>query len=95
MSRPRPVTLGNNRAVSWCKSNRGRFKLMKILPPDLLNKYKQNPLQYDEEIRKYCNLREDKYYTVSVWPENLAGQVYETNNVRVVKAKKVSKSDQK
>ena len=68
---------------------------MKTLPSELFNKYKENPLQYDEEVRKYCGLREDRYYTVSVWPENLAGRVYQTNNVRVVKAKKISKSDQK
>ena len=67
---------------------------MKTLSLELFNKYKENPLQYDEEVRNYCKLREDRYYTVSMWPENLMGQVFETKNVRVVKSKKISKSDQ-
>ena len=66
---------------------------MKILPPELFNKYRQDPIKYDNEVRQYCQIREDRYYTVSVWPEHLAGRVYQTNNVRVVKIKKISKSE--
>jgi hypothetical protein len=68
---------------------------MKKMPPELFNKYLLNPLGCDEEVRKCLALREDRYYTVSVWPENCAGNVYETRNVREVKNKKISKSDQK
>lgn len=68
---------------------------MKTLPPELFNKYKQDPYKYDQEVRNFCGLREDRYYTVSVWPEELAGRVYQTYNTRAVKDKKISKSDQK
>lgn len=65
---------------------------MKQLSIELFNKYKENPLQYDEEVRNFCKIREDRYYTVSIWSQE--GQVRENNNVRVVKSKKISKSDQ-
>jgi hypothetical protein len=65
---------------------------MTKLSDELLKKYLENPLQMDEKVREYCKLSESKYYTVSVWPD--AGYVNQTNATRVVKAKKVSKSDQ-
>ncbi len=71
------------------------FQIMKTLPSDLFNKYRSNPLDLDEQVRKFCLLRDDRYYTVSVWPEHLVGRVYQTDNVRTVKTKKISKSDQK
>lgn len=64
---------------------------MKI-PQPLFGRYKENPLLYDEEVRAALKLREDRYYTVSIWPEETAGEARENNNVRVVKAKKISKS---
>jgi hypothetical protein len=51
-----------------------------------------NPLVADEKVRKWCGLREDRYFTVSVWEPK--GLVMETKLVRVVKSKKISKSDQ-
>jgi hypothetical protein len=68
---------------------------MKRLTTEQLKQYVQNPSHMDEQVRKWCNLPEDKYYTVSTWPEEVAGNVYVTNVYRVVKAKKISKSDQK
>ena len=68
---------------------------MKQLSKELFEKYEKNPIACDEEVRSYCKLREDRYYTVSVYPEHLAGRVFETNNTRIVKSKKISKSDQK
>ncbi len=68
---------------------------MKKMSLDLFNKYILNPLNMDSEVRNSLALREDRYYTVSVWPENCVGNVYETRNVREVKNKKISKSDEK
>jgi hypothetical protein len=66
---------------------------MKTLPPDLFKKYSDNPIAMDEEVRKYCNLPDNRYYTVSMWPQE--GIVRSNDQVRTVKAKKISKSDQK
>lgn len=69
---------------------------MKTLTIDQLNRYVKNPIQMDEQVREWCNLPDDKYYSVSIWPEHLSGRVWLTNKlVRHVKAKKISKSDQK
>lgn len=72
----------------------GYHNFMKTLIPDQFKQYAANPVAMDEQVRKWCNLPEDKYYTVSMWPEERAGVVTVTNVSRVVKAKKVSKSDQ-
>lgn len=66
---------------------------MKALPENLLKEYLGNPLAADEKVRKHCNLPEDKYYVVSVWPN--PGIVRITNVSRTVKGKKISKSDQR
>jgi len=71
-----------------------RNQFMKKLPPELFKRYLENPLSMDLEVRKYCGLREDRYYTVSIWPEEVASMVKENNKVREVKTKKISKSDQ-
>ncbi len=68
---------------------------MKKLPLDLFEKYKENPLKYSDEVRNFCKLREDRYFSVSIWPEERAGEVRENKCVRTVKDKKISKSDQK
>jgi len=68
---------------------------MKRLTADQFTQYAANPVAMDEQVRSWCKLPEDKYYSVTVWPDELAGVVTLTNVSRVVKAKKVSKSDQK
>ena len=68
---------------------------MKTLTTEQLKEYLKDTLSADEKVRKWCNVPEDKYYSVSVWPEHLAGRVWLTPNmVRKVPAKKISKSDQ-
>lgn len=57
-----------------------------------LTEYLVNPLQADEKVRQWCQIPEDRYYTVSIWPE--AGVVRVNNIHRTVRAKKISKSDQ-
>lgn len=58
--------------------------------------YKQNPLGMDDTVREHFKLPDNRYYTVSMWPEDeFAGVVrIITNSVRVVKAAKISKSNQ-
>lgn len=57
--------------------------------------YLKSPLDYDSKLRDLFKISDSKYYSVSVWPEDLAGQVTITPGlVRVVKTKKISKSDQ-
>ena len=47
----------------------------------------------DNKVRTWFpELRADRYYMVSVWP--VAGLVTMNEQVRTVKAKKISKSDQ-
>lgn len=68
---------------------------MKI-SPELFKQYCQNPLGMDETIRSKYSIPDDKYYSVSVFPEKLAGNIYITRGMnRIVKAKKISKSNQK
>jgi hypothetical protein len=67
---------------------------MKKLNSEQLKEYLTNPLMMDTKVRKWMNVPDDKYYSVSTWPEHLAGQVTVTNLNRKVTAKKISKSDQ-
>ena len=73
---------------------------MKTLPTDLFKKYESDSLKYDAEVRAFADVPDNRYYNVSMWPEHLAGRVFlrtptDKDKARVVKAKKVSKSDQK
>ncbi len=66
-----------------------------IIPPALWSRYRGNPQAMDEEVRKAMNIPENRYYTVSMWPDHLAGNVHINKSMtRVVHAKKISKSDQ-
>ena len=57
------------------------------------DQYQNNPLAMDNKVRTWFpELRADRYYMVSVWP--VAGLVTMNEQVRTVKAKKISKSDQ-
>lgn len=69
---------------------------MKQLTVEQFASYMKDPNGMgDTNVRRWCNVPDDKYYTVAVWPEASAGQVrINTTMSRVVKAKKVSKSDQ-
>jgi hypothetical protein len=63
------------------------------MPPALLERYQKDPLGMDDEVRRQLGLPEDRYYTVSIWP--VSGMVrVDTTRTRVVRSKKVSKSDQ-
>lgn len=66
---------------------------MKTLPSELFRKYVENPLLMDETVRQYCDLPDNRYYTVSTWP--VEGQVRSNNQIRVKKVNKINKSDQK
>ena len=68
------------------------------LTGQLLEKYLANPKAMDEEVRTALKLPFDKYYSVTTECVNnpaMVGNVYITKLSREVKAKKVSKSDQK
>lgn len=67
---------------------------MKKLSPELFKEYAANPLGTDEKVRAYLDLPENRYYTVAMDGPNV-GMVRVNNQVRTVKAKKISKSDQK
>lgn len=68
---------------------------MKQLTKQQFEEYLKDRDNGDVKIRKWCNIPEDRYYTVSIWPENVAGQVrINTNLYRTVHSKKISKSDQ-
>ncbi len=57
--------------------------------------YSQNPLGMDETVRDEMNLPENRYYSVSMWPEEFAGVVRVIPNMtRTPTVKKISKSTQ-
>lgn len=66
-----------------------------VMPHDLFTRYQADPLKTDEEVRKTCRVPDNRYYTVAVWPDPLAGTVTVlTNMTRTVAPNKVSKSNQ-
>jgi len=68
---------------------------MKKLTAEQFKEYAAAPLATDEKVRRWCNVPEDRYYTVAMWPEARAGEVRVTPGLhRLVRAPKVSKSDQ-
>ena len=66
------------------------------LDEETLKRYINDPVGMDEEIRKKFNIPNNRYYTISTWPEKVAGYFYiDMKRTRDVPAKKISKSDQK
>lgn len=55
--------------------------------------YSTNPVANDATVRHLLKIPENRYYTVSMWPESVAGSVY-VNREREVKRVKISKSNQ-
>jgi len=50
---------------------------MTTLTHEQFEEYIKDPLAADAKVRKWCDLPEDRYYTVSVWP--MPGIVRPTN----------------
>ena len=67
---------------------------VKKLTAEQFKEYATDPLTTDDKVRKWCNLPEDRYFTVATWPEERAGEVRVTELHRVVRATKISKSTQ-
>ena len=68
---------------------------MTTLTQNQLAEYLADPLAADAKVRRWAGVPEDRYYSVSVWPEQLAGRVWvNMKDYRKVAAKKISKSDQ-
>ena len=68
---------------------------MKQLTPEQFAQYSADPLGMDAVVRTWGKVPEDRYYSVSTWPEHLAGRLYVNDKMfRVVKATKISKSNQ-
>lgn len=68
---------------------------MTTLTKNQLAEYVADPLGTDFKVRQWAGVPEDRYFTVSVWPEQLAGRVFvRMTEYRKVAAKKISKSDQ-
>jgi len=67
---------------------------MKKLTNEQFNEYTADPLAADDKVRKWCNVQENRYYTVAVWPVARAGEVRVSDLHRVVRALKISKSNQ-
>ena len=67
---------------------------MKKLTSDQFAEYETNPLAADEKVRSWLDLPDNRYYTVSMMGPTF-GEVKVNNQVRTVKSKKISKSDQK
>jgi hypothetical protein len=68
---------------------------MKTMTPEMFARYSANPLGMDAEVRNHFQVPDNRYYTVTTWPPERAGQLFvDLKRTRVVHAKKVSKSDQ-
>ena len=68
---------------------------MKQLTTEQFAQYSAEPLGMDSVVRKWANVPKNRYYSVSTWPEHLAGRLYVNDKMfRVVKATKISKSNQ-
>lgn len=66
------------------------------MPAELFKKYSENPLLMDAGVRKFMGIPDNRYYSVTTWPEDKAGEVFIDNKrFRDVKSAKISKSDQK
>jgi hypothetical protein len=69
---------------------------MQKLTADQFKEYAEDPFATDGKVREWCSVPEDRYYTVAMWPEERAGEVQVTAELhRVVRASKVSKSNQR
>lgn len=65
-----------------------------ITSHQLLASYLDKPALFSDEVREHCHIPDDCYYTVSIWP--IAGIVtVDHRRTRVVKATKISKSNQR
>lgn len=66
------------------------------LTEEQVKRYEADPLGApDVELRQQFKIPDDRYYTVSVWPERCRGFIYvDLTRTRLVKARKISKSDQ-
>jgi hypothetical protein len=68
---------------------------MRKLTPEQFREYAADPFAADQQVRKWCNVPQDRYYTVAMWPTERAGELRVTADLhRVVRAPKVSKSSQ-
>jgi hypothetical protein len=68
---------------------------MKKLTAEQFREYAADPLGADEKVRQWCDVPENRYYTVAMWPAERAGELRVTTELhRVVRAPKISKSDQ-
>lgn len=65
-----------------------------MLPETLREDWANAPLATDAKVRVALNIPDDRYYTVSRWPEPVAWVVRLTPGItRVLRSKKISKSD--
>jgi hypothetical protein len=68
---------------------------MTQMPAVLFERYQADPAGTDDAVRQQMGIPEDRYFTVTTWPEHLAGRVFvDKTRTRVVKAQKISKSNQ-
>jgi len=65
---------------------------MKLLSSELYQRYLDDPLAMDAQVRAAFKIPEDKYYSVSVYPPHLAGRVT-IERTRHVRSDKISKSN--
>ena len=67
---------------------------MKKLSVEQFEEYAADPLATDKKVRNWCNVPEDRYYSVATWPQSRTGEVRVMELHRVVRGTKISKSDQ-
>jgi len=66
------------------------------LTEEQLKEYLADKVSGDAKVRKWCNVPNNRYYSLCTWPEKLAGDVWVDNTrTRVVTLPKISKSDVK
>ena len=64
------------------------------MTPELFKTYNENPLQMDAQIRAKFNIPDNRFYAVSVWPDEGTVRI-DNNRFRDIPKTKISKIDQK
>lgn len=71
----------------------GIVKALGVIQNSTLDWCLAEPYKFDASVRRMFHIPSDRYYTVAVWPESVAGTVRLNGLSRSVAACKISKSD--
>lgn len=69
--------------------------MIPVMSGDLFDRYQHDPLKADADVRRIFKVPDNRYYSVTIWPDHMAGRIsIDMKRTRAVAGKKISKSDQ-